>query len=74
MATKLGKPLTATGQAVLATKEAAANDETGAAMQIERARHERTVLDFEVEVRKRRDAMHAEHLERMAAIFEGAAE
>jgi hypothetical protein len=31
-------------------------------------------LDFETEVRRRRDAMHSEHLERVAAIFAEAAE
>ncbi len=69
---KLGKglaALTASGPAILSTEEAAAADETGAAMRIEQTRYERAILDFEAEVRRRRDAMHAEHLENMRTIF-----
>jgi hypothetical protein len=39
-------------------------------VRIEQARYERAVLDFETEIRRRRDAMHAEHLANMRAIFE----
>jgi hypothetical protein len=66
---KLGRglaALTASGPAVLATKEAAAADE--------KTRYERAVLDFETSVRRERDRMHADHLARMAAIFQEAAE
>ena len=69
---KLGKglaALTASGHAVLSTNEAAAADETGAAMRIEQTRYERAILDFETGARRRRDAMHAEHLSNMQAIF-----
>jgi hypothetical protein len=62
--------LTASGAAILSTKEVAAADETGAAMRIEQLRYERAILDFETEIRRRRDAMTAEHLERMKAIFD----
>lgn len=72
---KLGKgvaALTATGPAILSTNEAAAAaDETGAAIGVEQAKYERAVLDFETEVRRHRDAMRAEHLANMQAIFEG---
>jgi hypothetical protein len=74
---KLGRglaALTASGPAVLATNEAAAADETGAAMRLEQTRYERAILDFETSVRRERDRMHAEHLARMAAIFQEAAE
>jgi hypothetical protein len=57
---------------LLSTPEAAAQDYTGAALW--QSRHERAVLDFETEIRKRRDAMHAEHLANMAEIFAEAAE
>lgn len=59
--------------AVLSTKEAAAADETGAAIRIEQARYERGLLDFEAEVRRRRDAMHAEHLDDMCEFLGGEA-
>jgi hypothetical protein len=74
---KLGRglaALTASGPAVLATKEAAASDETGAAMRLEQTRYERTILDFETSVRRERDQMHADHLARMAGIFQEAGE
>ena len=61
--------LTASGPAILSTKEAAAADETGAAMRLEQLRYERAILDFEGEIRRRRDAMHAEHLANMQEIF-----
>jgi hypothetical protein len=70
---KLGRglaALTASGTAVLATKEAAAADEVGAAMRLEQTRYERAILDFEASVRRERDRMHADHLARMAAIFQ----
>jgi hypothetical protein len=60
---RLGKTLATIGGAikpVLATAEAAADDQTGGAMRIEQARYERQILDFESEIRRRRDAMHAE--------------
>jgi hypothetical protein len=71
MKPKLGKALAALTAipATLSTTESAAHDETGAAIRLEQSRHERAILDFEVEARKRRDQMRAEHLERMAAIF-----
>jgi hypothetical protein len=74
---KLGRglaALTASGPAVLATNEAAAADETGAAMRLEQLRFERATIDFESEIRRQRDAMHADHLARMAAIFQEAGE
>jgi hypothetical protein len=74
---KLGRglaALTASGPAVLSTTEAAAADETGAAMRLEQVRYEREVLDYETSVRRKRDAMHTEHLEAMRAIFQDAAE
>jgi hypothetical protein len=76
MATKLGKGLAAltTVPATLSTPEAASNDETGSAVRLEQSRYEQAILDFEVEVRKRRDALCAEHLERMAAILSEPAE
>jgi hypothetical protein len=70
---KLGRglaALTASGPAILATSEAAAADETGAAMRIEQTRYERAILDYESSVRRERDRMHADHLARMAAIFQ----
>ena len=68
---KLGNGLAAltAAPAILATKEASTAGETGAAMRIEQTRYERAVLDFEAEVRRRRDAMHAEHLANMKEIF-----
>ncbi|MGQ0445938.1 MAG: hypothetical protein ACT4O2_12640 [Beijerinckiaceae bacterium] len=69
---KLGKglaALTANAPAKLSTTEAAAADETGAPMRIEQTRYERAILDFEAEVRRRRDGTHAEHLENMRTIF-----
>jgi hypothetical protein len=74
---KLGRglaALTASGPAVLATKEAAAADETGAAMRLEQTRYERAILDFETSIRRERDRMHREHLASMAAIFQEAGE
>jgi hypothetical protein len=74
---KLGRglaALTASGPAVLATKEAAAADETGAAMRLEQTRYERAILDFESSVRRERDRMHADHLARMGMIFQEAGE
>ena len=38
-------------------------------MQIEQTRYERAILDFESEIRRRRDAMHQEHLEAMKGIL-----
>ena len=69
---RLGKTLTTIGgtiKPVLATPEAAADDQTGAAVRIEQTRYERQILDFESEIRRRRDAMHAEHLENMRGIL-----
>lgn len=54
---------------MLATAEAAADDQTGGAMRIEQARYKRQILDFESEIRRRRDAMHAEHLANMRDIL-----
>jgi hypothetical protein len=73
---KLGRGLAALTAvlATLSTPEAAEQDQTGASFRLEQARYERAILDFEVEVRKRRDAMHSEHLANMAAIFGEAAE
>jgi hypothetical protein len=74
---KLGRglaALTASGPAILATKEAAAADEVGAAMRLEQTRYERAILDFEASVRRERDRMHADHLARMASIFQEAAQ
>jgi hypothetical protein len=72
---KLGRGLAAlTGTAVLATTEAAADDQTGAAMRIEQTRYEQQILDFEASVRRERDRMRAEHLEAMGAILGEAAE
>jgi hypothetical protein len=65
---RLGKTLATIGGAikpVLATAEAAADDEAGAAIRIEQTRYEREVLDFESEIRRRRDQMHSQHLENM---------
>jgi hypothetical protein len=65
---RLGKglaSLTANTPATLSTPEAAAHDETAAAVNIENARYERAILDFETESRRRRDAMCAEHFDRM---------
>ncbi len=70
---KLGRGLAALaggGTAILSTKDAAADDGTGAALFVEQQRHERAALDFETEVRRRRDAMKAEHLEIMRSILE----
>jgi hypothetical protein len=70
--TALGKglaSLTAGGPAVLSTPEAAAHDETSAAMRVEQARYEREILDFENMVYRRREEMCAKHFEAMAAIF-----
>jgi hypothetical protein len=36
---------------------------------LEHTRYERAFLDFEIEVRRRRDVMHAEHLANMQAIL-----
>ena len=73
--TRLGKGLAtltaASPPAVLSTSEAAEADETGAAAANEYRRYERAVLDFEAEVVRRRDAMRAEHLANMRAIFAG---
>lgn len=55
--------------AVLSTETVAADDEVGAAIGTENLRYERQVLDFESEVRRRRDAMRAEHLANMKAIL-----
>jgi hypothetical protein len=69
---KLGRglaALTASGPAILATKEAAAADEVGAAMRLEQIRFERATIDFESEIRRQRDRMHREHLASMAAIL-----
>ncbi|HTV33607.1 MAG TPA: hypothetical protein VME69_10990 [Methylocella sp.] len=66
--------LTAPPPAVLSTPEAAEADETGAAAANEYRRYERVVLDFEAEVVRRRDALRAEHLANMKAIFAGDAE
>jgi hypothetical protein len=74
---KLGRglaALTASGPAILSTNEAAAADETGAAMRLEQTRYERQVLDFESSVRRERDSMHADHLARMGMIFQEAGE
>jgi hypothetical protein len=74
---KLGRglaSLTASSPAILATNEAAAADETGAAMRLEQTRYERAILDFETSVRRQRDAMHADHLARMGMIFQEAGE
>ena len=38
-------------------------------MRIEQLRYERQILDFESEIRRRRDAMHAEHLANMRDIL-----
>jgi hypothetical protein len=54
---------------VLATQEAAEDDQTGGAMRIEQTRYERQILDFESEIRRRRDAMAAEHLSNMRDIL-----
>jgi len=69
---RLGKTLSVIGgtiKPVLATEEAAADDQTGGAMRIEQLRYERQILDFESEIRRRRDAMHAEHLANMRDIL-----
>jgi hypothetical protein len=74
---KLGRglaALTASGPAILATKEAAAADETGAAMRLEQTRYERAILDSETSIRRERDRMHADHLARMTMIFQEAGE
>ncbi len=63
--TKFGSAIPAT----LSTPEATADDETGAAEHMEYQRYERAILDFEHEVRKRRDAMRREHLENMRIIL-----
>ena len=71
---KLGKGLaamTSTCPAVLSTEQAARDDAIGAAMRIEETRYERAILDFETEIRRRRDAMRAEHLENMRVILAG---
>jgi hypothetical protein len=39
-------------------------------MRLEQTRYERSILDFEASVRRERDRMHADHLARMAAIFQ----
>ncbi len=74
--TKLGKGLAALTAvpATLSTPEASEHDQTGAAIRIEQTRYERLVLDFETEIRRRRDARHAEHIANMAAIFAEAGE
>jgi hypothetical protein len=59
--------------AVLTNSESAADDETGTAVRIEQTRYERAVLDFESEIRRRRDAMHSEHLMLMRAALNGEA-
>jgi hypothetical protein len=72
MKQRLGKTLTTIGgtiRPVLATEATAADDQTGGAMRIEQLRYERQILDFESEIRRRRDAMHGEHLEAMRAIL-----
>jgi hypothetical protein len=75
MKQKLGRGLAAlTGTAVLATPQAAADDDTGAAVRIEQLRHERAVLDSEAAVRHECDRMSAEHLENMRVILAEAAE
>jgi len=67
---KLGKGLAAlTGTAILATAQAAADDQTAAACRIEETRYERAILDFEASVRRERDRMRAEHLENMRVIL-----
>lgn len=63
----------ATIPAVLTTDDAAADDTTGASVRIEQARYERAILDFESEVRRRRDAMRAEHLMNMRHALDGQA-
>ena len=63
--------MTSTCPAVLSTEQAARDDAIGAAMRIEETRYERAILDFETEIRRRRDAMRAEHLENMRVILAG---
>jgi hypothetical protein len=56
MKQRLGKTLATIGGAikpVLATQEAAEDDQTGGAMRIEQTRYERQILDFESEIRRR---------------------
>jgi hypothetical protein len=68
---KLGKLAAFAGGALLSTKEAAADDDTGVAVYLERQRYERAVIDFEHEVHRRRDSMKSEHLENLRVIFGG---
>ena len=71
---KLGRGLAAMTSTcpALSTEQAARDDAIGAAMRIEETRYERAILDFETEIRRRRDAMRAEHLENMRVILAGA--
>jgi hypothetical protein len=59
---------------VLATEQAAEDDQTASAMHIEHARFERAVLDFEAAIRGERDRLQREHLGNVRSILAEAAE
>ena len=54
---KLGRGITLAGKVpvIHSTPTALADDETNAAVQIENVRYERAILDFESEIRRRRE-------------------
>ena len=70
--TKLSKDLAAwklNAAPILSTKQADADDETGANLAVEQASYERAILDFETKVRRERDEMRFEHLARVRLIL-----
>ncbi|TPV98761.1 MAG: hypothetical protein USCAAHI_01793 [Beijerinckiaceae bacterium] len=71
MKSKLGKGLSALTGTVLATPQAAENDQVASACRIEETRYERAILDFESAVRRERDKMRNEHLEAMRIALNG---